>query len=56
MAEIMLRLDEKSLRRDPAEVFDILEKIGEGYVGMINLPVVLHMPSRPGVFSFMPFL
>jgi hypothetical protein len=27
-----LRLDEASLRRDPAEVFDLLEKLGEGCV------------------------
>ena len=31
-ADILLRLDEESLRRDPEEVFDILEKLGEGSV------------------------
>ncbi len=36
----LLKLSEESLMRQPEEVFDLLEKIGEGYVSHEGSPVV----------------
>jgi hypothetical protein len=29
----LIKLDEEALMKDPDEVFELLEKLGEGYVG-----------------------
>uniref|UniRef100_A0A8C9EGM9 Uncharacterized protein n=1 Tax=Pavo cristatus TaxID=9049 RepID=A0A8C9EGM9_PAVCR len=34
------KLDEDSLTKQPEEVFDVLEKLGEGYVLCDNVPYV----------------
>lgn len=32
----LVKLSEESLMREPEEVFDLLEKIGEGYVSLVT--------------------
>ena len=37
------KLDEEALKKDPNEVFDLLEKLGEGYVATFAHSYMLYM-------------
>lgn len=47
----LLKLSEESLMREPEEVFDLLEKIGEGYV---HYPMCINI-IRQSISEFMCF-